>query len=50
VWAERLIQELDEKGYRAFIEETVIPKKGHCIGLQWGDFPPAERLNPSPAG
>ncbi len=39
VWAERLIKELDEKGYRAFIEETVIPKKGTLYRVAVGRFP-----------
>ena len=39
VWAERLIQELDEKGYRAFIEETVISKKGTLYRVAVGRFP-----------
>ena len=39
VWAVRLIKELDEKGYRAFIEETVIPKKGTWYRVAVGRFP-----------
>lgn len=39
VWAVRLIKELDEKGYRAFIEETIIPKKGTWYRVAVGRFP-----------
>ncbi len=39
VWAVQLIMELDEKGYRAFIEETVIPKKGTWYRVAVGRFP-----------
>ena len=39
MWAVRLISELNEKGYRAFIEETVIPKKGTWYRVAVGRFP-----------
>jgi hypothetical protein len=39
VWAVQLIKELEGKGYRAFIEETVIPKKGTWYRVAVGQFP-----------
>jgi len=39
VWAEQLIKELDEKDYKAFIEETIIPKKGTWYRVAVGRFP-----------
>lgn len=39
MWAERLIKELDEKGYRAFIEETAIPQRGTWYRVAMGHFP-----------
>jgi len=38
VWAVQLIKELEGKGYRAFIEETVIPKKGTWYRVAVGQF------------
>jgi len=38
VWALQLIKELEGKGYRAFIEETVIPKKGTWYRVAVGQF------------
>lgn len=39
VWAVQLIKELEGKGYMAFIEETVIPKKGTWYRVAVGQFP-----------
>lgn len=39
VWAVQLIKELEGKGYRAFIEETVIPNKGTWYRVAVGQFP-----------
>ena len=39
VWAEQLIKELHEKDYKAFIEETIIPKKGTWYRVAVGRFP-----------
>ena len=39
VRAERLMKELDEKGYKAFVEEAAIPKKGTWYRVAVGRFP-----------